>query len=731
MIKILNTFKSRLFLNVAFVISLASIFFTASITYKHIVDLNKSTKLVMKSYEVKLELEKLISVLKDAETGYSGYVLYNDESFLERFNNSRASVDKSFSRIKELTEDNNTQQKNLVELNKLIALRYFYLDIYQINKNKTDKYFIKNSQKTMDNIRKKIAEMSKLEDYLLQKREKYFNDTSFYTPFYALLIVIITIALITIAYIRINKDLNNLRKSNNRLLVINESQKLAEIIGKFGSWQLNLSKNVYQFSDNLYCLLGYEPQEFEANLERYLQSIHPEDLEMVQSQSKDILDKKVLPNYTYRIIKKDGEIRFFHATGILIKNNFDEDVIVGTTQDVTEQQEYTENIKKTNQELVDYNKKLTIYDESSRQAEILGKYGSWTYNYETAQFSFSDNKFRLLGFEPQSFEPTFERKLEFVHPDDKNIIIAGNKSIFEQKELPPINFRIIKTDGKIRHFRTSATLYVDSRGAKNMIGTTQDITDDVMNNHILNQKNLELERSNKELIEFNYAASHDLQEPLRKIQTFISRISELEADNLSEKGKSYLDRIVNSSTRMRVLIDDLLQYSRTNKSDALFAEIDLNTVLEEVKSEFSETIEDNRATINAPKLPVIKGISYQIHQLFANLIGNSIKYKKPDEDPTITITYELVKTKEDNILDESHSQFHKIVFKDNGIGFEQEHAEKIFLLFNRLHGKAEYPGTGVGLAICKKIISNHNGYIKAIGTPNEGARIIIYIPVVL
>ncbi len=731
MIKILNTFKSRLFLNVAFVISLASIFFTASITYKHIVDLNKSTKLVMKSYEVKLELEKLISVLKDAETGYSGYVLYNDESFLERFNNSRASVDKSFSRIKELTEDNNTQQKNLVELNKLIALRYFYLDIYQINKNKTDKYFIKNSQKTMDNIRKKIAEMSKLEDYLLQKREKYFNDTSFYTPFYALLIVIITIVLITIAYIRINKDLNNLRKSNNRLLVINESQKLAEIIGKFGSWQLNLSKNVYQFSDNLYCLLGYEPQEFEANLERYLQSIHPEDLEMVQSQSKDILDKKVLPNYTYRIIKKDGEIRFFHATGILIKNNFDEDVIVGTTQDVTEQQEYTENIKKTNQELVDYNKKLTIYDESSRQAEILGKYGSWTYNYETAQFSFSDNKFRLLGFEPQSFEPTFERKLEFVHPDDKNIIIAGNKSIFEQKELPPINFRIIKTDGMIRHFRTSATLYVDSRGAKNMIGTTQDITDDVMNNHILNQKNLELERSNKELIEFNYAASHDLQEPLRKIQTFISRISELEADNLSEKGKSYLDRIVNSSTRMRVLIDDLLQYSRTNKSDALFAEIDLNTVLEEVKSEFSETIEDNRATINAPKLPVIKGISYQIHQLFANLIGNSIKYKKPDEDPTITITYELVKTKEDNILDESHSQFHKIVFKDNGIGFEQEHAEKIFLLFNRLHGKAEYPGTGVGLAICKKIISNHNGYIKAIGTPNEGASIIIYIPVVL
>lgn len=731
MIRILNTFKSRVFLNIAFVISLASIFFTASITYKHIEDLNKSTKLVMQSHKVKLELEKLMSVLKDAETGYSGYILYNEESFLETFNDSRISVDKSFSRIKELTLDNKSQQKNLIELNKLIALRFFYLDIYKVNKNKTEKYFVKNSQKTMDNIRKKIAEMSKLEDYLLQKREKYFNDTSYYTPFYALLIVIITIVLITIAYIRINKDLNNLRKSNNRLLVINESQKLAEIIGNFGSWQLNFNKNLYTFSDNLYCLLGYQPQEFEANLEGYLKNIHPDDLELVKSRSAHILDKKTLPNYTYRIIKKDGEIRYFQATGISIKNNFGEDVLVGTTQDITEQQEYTENIKKTNEELIEYNKKLTIYDESSRQAEILGKYGSWTFNFDTQKFTFSDNKFRLLGFEPQSFEPTFEKKLEFVHPDDKHIIIAGNKKIMEEEELPTMNFRIIKTDGQIRHFRTTAKIYIDSLGSKNMIGTTQDITDDVMNNHILNQKNLELERSNKELIEFNYAASHDLQEPLRKIQTFISRVNEAEKNNLSDKGKEYLERIIKASTRMRVLIDDLLQYSRTNKSDALFEDIDLNEILEDVKSDFSEMILENNTTINAPILPHINGIPYQISQLFMNLIGNSIKYRKQNEDPIITITYEKVKTKEDNIPDESHSEFHKIVFSDNGIGFEPEYAERIFLLFNRLHAKSEYPGTGVGLAICKKIISNHNGYIKAVGSPNEGASIIIYIPVVL
>lgn len=731
MIRLLNTFKSRLFLNIAFVISLASIFFTASITYKHIEDLKQSTKLVLQSHEVKLELVKLMSVLKDAETGYSGYILYKDESFLDIFNDSRVSVDKSFSKIKELTLDNKTQQKNLIDLNKLIALRFFYLDIYQVNKDKTEKYFIKNSQKTMDNIRNKIAEMSKLEDYLLQKREKYHNETSYYTPFYALLIVLITIALIIIAYIRINKDLNNLQKSNNRLLVINESQKLAEIIGKFGSWQLNFNKKLYTFSDNLYCLLGYEPQEFEPTLESYLKNIHPDDLELVKSKSANILEKRTLPNYTYRIIKKDGEIRYFQATGISIKNNFGEDVLVGTTQDVTEQQEYTEKIKKTNEELVEYNQRLKIHDESSRQAEILGKYGSWTFNIEAKKFIFSDNKFRLLGFPPQSFEPSFEKKLEFIHPDDKHLIIEGNKNILDGNELPAINFRIINQNGETRHFRTTAKIYIDSLGSKNMIGTTQDITDDIMNNHILNQKNLELERSNKELIEFNYAASHDLQEPLRKIQTFISRVNEAEKDNLTDKGKEYLERIIKASTRMRVLIDDLLQYSRTNKSDALFEDIDLNETLEDVKLDLSEIILENNALINAPILPHINGIPYQISQLFINLIGNSIKYRKENEDPIITITYEKVKTKEDNIPDESHSEFHKIVFTDNGIGFDPEYSERIFLLFNRLHAKTEYPGTGVGLAICKKIISNHNGYIKAIGKPNEGASIVIYIPVVL
>lgn len=728
MIKILNTFKSRIFLNIAFVISLVSIFFTASITYKHIEQLNTSSDLVTKSYEVKLEIEKLLSSLKDAETGFRGYLLYDDKSFLEPYKHSRENLEKSFLRIKRLTKENKTQQKNLTELYRLIAIRYSYFDETRMKESKYRKYFIINSKIAMDNVRAKTAEMSKLEDYLLKIRKKSFNDTSYYTPFYALLIVLVTLLLIILAYVRINKDLAILRKSNDSLLVINESQKLAEIIGKFGSWELNLSKNKYQFSDNFYKIIGYEPQEFLPNLENYLKVIHPEDLALVQSKSAKILEKKELPSYTYRIIKKDGTIRFFHATGIVIQNTFDEDILVGTTQDITQQQEYTKKIEIANDELIENNIQLKIYEESSKQAEILGNYASWILNFDSLNFNYSDNKFRLLGCEPHSFEPTMDNLLEFIHPDDKNIFLEGYKNILKNENLTPINYRIIRKDGKVRNFRKNAKLYIDSLGNRNMIGITQDVTDDVNRSHILNQKNLELERSNKELIEFNYAASHDLQEPLRKIQTFISRINDKEIDNLSDRGKEYMERIVNAATRMRILIDDLLQYSRTNKSDAKFESMDLNFILEDVLFDLSESIAESDAQVKYSVLPNVKGIPYQIQQLFANLISNSIKYRKLEETPRISITYDMVNSKDENLEVESNQLFHKLVVSDNGIGFDSIHADKIFLLFNRLHGKTDYPGTGVGLAICKKIISNHNGFIFAEGELNVGSKFIIYLP---
>jgi len=179
-----------------------------------------------------------------------------------------------------------------------------------------------------------------------------------------------------------------------------------------------------------------------------------------------------------------------------------------------------------------------------------------------------------------------------------------------------------------------------------------------------------------------------------------------------------------------VLINDLLQYSKANRSEKNLAPTNLNEVLSNSLMELSQNIEDKKAVINYSELPIINGIHFQMQQLFSNLLSNSLKYSKEDSTPIIDISYAEIIAKTETILkDKSLKKYYKINFTDNGIGFEQEYAEKIFLLFNRLHGKTEYQGTGVGLAICKKIVENHKGYIFANSKSGEGATFTIYLPV--
>jgi signal transduction histidine kinase/CHASE3 domain sensor protein len=250
------------------------------------------------------------------------------------------------------------------------------------------------------------------------------------------------------------------------------------------------------------------------------------------------------------------------------------------------------------------------------------------------------------------------------------------------------------------------------------------------NNRLLETKNIELERQNAELASFNHVASHDLQEPLRKIQTFISRIFEKELDNVTETGKEYFTRIQLSANRMQMLIDDLLTFSRSNKADKVFEETDLNVLLENTQHELAQLIEEKDAVIQSNHLPTLSVIPFQFQQLLINLIGNSLKYSKPDVPPIIKITVQVLdgdKVPAQNA--DMRRKYYKFTVSDNGVGFEQQYAENIFILFQRLHGRSEYSGTGIGLAICKKIVENHQGFITATGVPNGGASFHIFLPV--
>jgi len=242
----------------------------------------------------------------------------------------------------------------------------------------------------------------------------------------------------------------------------------------------------------------------------------------------------------------------------------------------------------------------------------------------------------------------------------------------------------------------------------------------------------ELLAANKELSAFTYIASHDLQEPLRKTQLFISRILEDKDLTLNEKSKDYFNRIQISSNRMQLLINDLLAYSRITETKESLSNINVNDTIRNVLQEptLVQTIEATNTTVNYKNLPTIMAVSFQMEQLFTNLIINSIKYSDSNRLPVIDIKCETIKGS-DFLDDKSyhHINYYKITVADNGIGFEQQYAEKIFMLFQRLHDKQTYTGTGIGLTICKKIVENHHGYIFANSVSNQGTTILIYLPV--
>lgn len=331
--------------------------------------------------------------------------------------------------------------------------------------------------------------------------------------------------------------------------------------------------------------------------------------------------------------------------------------------------------------------------------------------------------------------------MDVIHPEDKDRHISLWAESMKTGKHFSIDHRLLRKDGEYRWMQTKVIPQKNADGKIRLwMGTSMDIQDhkhfmESLENKVeertqeLKLANIELEKMNQELASFAYVSSHDLQEPLRKIRTFVERIVLKENENLTETGRDYLDRMQKAAERMQKLIVDLLSYSRTNTTKKVFEKCCLNQLASEVLMDLDQRILEKKAEVIVKPLPQLNVIPFQIKQLLTNLISNSLKFSKTDKKCIITISAESVLGKNIEITGiEANKKFCNIRISDNGIGFEQQFASKIFEVFQRLHGRDRYTGTGIGLAICKRIVENHMGYITATGEQGKGAEFNIYLP---
>lgn len=510
-----------------------------------------------------------------------------------------------------------------------------------------------------------------------------------------------------------------LEELNKTLIIQNKAFEGAQVSSKMGSMTWNLQTDEFTYSDNLFRIFGYKPKEFTPTVKKLKNFVHPDDLPDLEKISKKLLVKKKISELSFRAYTKDGSIKYIKGTGGIL-NLGTENMLVASLQDVTED--------------VLLNKNLQLREAQLSESQRIGKIGSWEIDFVSNTIQWSDENYRLYGYKPKEIVIDFDT-FGRVHPEDINILRDAIEKSRKTGEAFEAEYRRYDKQGALRYIYSKGDVRKDKKGTPTgMLCISIDLTEIRLKEQKLletyqqlESKNIELEHSNAELASFSYIASHDLGDPLYKIQAFTERI--MLKEELSETAQDYFSRIIRSTQRMKSLLADLLNFSRMTTDEAIFAKTDLNVLLDEAKQSLSERIEEKKAVIEADTLPTLNIIPTQFYQLFTNIISNSIKYSKKDVIPLIVIKTQLMLGEEiDDARAINNKKYWKISFTDNGIGFEQQYENKIFELFQRLHGKTEYSGTGIGLTICRKVIQNHEGLIEVFGRPNIGATFNVYIP---
>lgn len=357
------------------------------------------------------------------------------------------------------------------------------------------------------------------------------------------------------------------------------------------------------------------------------------------------------------------------------------------------------------------------------RVQEVARLGSWELeirdraNPENNPLHWSDECFRIFGFEPAEVKPTNDLFFQMVPESERAAVMEALRNAIETGQEYRSEHRIRWGNGQERWLEERALVERGPDGrALRLLGTTLDITDRKQAENKLVQQAEELWRSNQALEQFAYISSHDLKEPLRQIASYAQLLEADYRDRLDGNANKYLTKISASVQRMNNLIQDLLTFSKIDQAPQMRESVDLNVITSQVLADLDAAIQEKRASVSVDSLPTVLGVPSQMHQLLQNLLSNAIKFNKPGESPEVHITAK------------SQGAFVRVCVTDNGIGIDRRYHARIFKVFQRLHGRQSYPGTGIGLAICKKIVEQHGGKIWVESSPGHGSRFCCLLP---
>ncbi|HMJ70405.1 MAG TPA: PAS domain S-box protein [Cyclobacteriaceae bacterium] len=738
-------------------------FFLAALSvlsYIRIKDLIDSTDLVNHTQLIKLDLEEIRSAIIDAETNQKSYLLTGDSSVLSRRDTAVNRLTGILKSVDSLTRDNPIQIENLKILNARIGLKLSSMKkvmSLQASPVRSPEFVLnvtEGIQLTQD-IKKQITTMKDEEDKLLKIRSSSLNKSAFITPLLTVSLIIGSILILTTSYFRIMRELkkadnlsSNIEQGQHELVLINETlkNKTSQLVegqqlAHIGSWEWNVVANKIEWSDELYRIYGLAPQEFEATYENFLKYIHPDDRDFVNGIVQGAFQTQEPFSFVHRVVTPDGTVKVISSTGRVSTDGNGKTVrMAGTAQDVTSQKKYEEGLKESEErflKIFDYNPvPMTLAEIKTNKISYANRAFYTTFGYSDLEvIGHTSEELNLIGPEENQRlvglifgylqETRTVAELQALSVEETEELLAKLKETDAMK-----NLEILYTRKNGETFPAVVSFEIIRFGEQRYtISSYQDITDRRNAQDLLTRQNASLAKANKELESFNFISSHDLQEPLRQIQNFSSRLITNEQQNLTDKGKTYLVKMNDAADRMRTLITDLLTYSRTTNTERKFEMTNLNEIVKEVLEELKETIDEKHATIEAGDLHDARVIPFQFRQMMHNLIGNALKFSKPGSPPVIVIRNRKVNQSEANNAGLSPGkEYSHISVADNGLGFDPQYKDRIFDVFQRVHDKEKFAGTGIGLSIVKKIVDNHNGIVTATSEPDKGATFDIYIP---